>query len=333
MFQTHCYDAWLGGAARDSRFAMRSHLGGTFPAPLFLFLAGISVAIIADKLLQKGVPARRIGKKIVTRGAEILGLGVLFRLQEYVISWGWAPWSDLFRVDILNTIGVSIMLMGAMCWVVLAWSAARAAPEGRTGLAQSLPRACRGDGNPGKNAHSGSSPGGTEPPYLRLVAAAIAAAITISALTPLVWTTWRPRFLPWQLETYINGVHNLGSPQPWLFPIFPWTGFAFAGLALGFILVSGWAGKIGGWIFPAIGTCGLAIVYLSKFVDSLRYVLFLWPMPGAAGDLAKSASVLWSNWARLHCLFTGSTSSLYMGVFTFLRRIVRRSWVRQKACS
>src|SRR5436190_3955861 len=104
MFQTHCYDAWLGGAARDSKFAMWSHLGGTFPAPLFLFLAGISVAIIADKLLQKGASARQIGKKVVTRGAEILGLGLLFRLQEYVISWGWAPCSDLFRVDILNTI-------------------------------------------------------------------------------------------------------------------------------------------------------------------------------------------------------------------------------------
>jgi len=38
MFQTHCYDSWLGGAARQSRFFMYSQLGGTFPAPLFLFL-------------------------------------------------------------------------------------------------------------------------------------------------------------------------------------------------------------------------------------------------------------------------------------------------------
>jgi hypothetical protein len=256
MFQTHCYDAWLGGAARDSQFAMWSHLGGTFPAPLFLFLAGISVAIITDKLLQKGVPAGQIGKKVVTRGAEILGLGLLFRLQEYVISWGWAPWSDLFRVDILNTIGVSIMLMGVMCWVVLAL---RVAPGAH---AQS------------KSQADPAGAGVDARPYTALVVTALGAAITISALTPLLWTTWRPRFLPWQLETYINGVHNLGSPQPWLFPIFPWTGFAFAGLALGFILVSGWAKRIGGWIFLAAGICGLAIVYLSKLVDSRAWQIY-----------------------------------------------------------
>ena len=41
MFQTHCYDAWLGGAARKSKFFMWSQIGGTLPAPLFLFLAWI----------------------------------------------------------------------------------------------------------------------------------------------------------------------------------------------------------------------------------------------------------------------------------------------------
>jgi hypothetical protein len=217
----------------------------------------MSVAIIADKLLQKGALARQIGKKIITRGAEILGLGLLFRLQEYVISWGWAPWSDLFRVDILNTIGVSIILMGVMCWVVLA--GARVAPgvQARGDAQVGLPRA-------DVDAR----------PYTTLVVTALGAAIAIAALTPLQWTTWRPRFLPWQLETYINGVHNLGSPQPWLFPIFPWTGFAFAGLALGFVLRSGWGKRIGGWIFLAAGICGLAIVYLSKFVDSRPWQIY-----------------------------------------------------------
>ena len=42
MFQTHCYDSWLGGAARDGGFIKLSQLGGTLPAPLFLFLAGIA---------------------------------------------------------------------------------------------------------------------------------------------------------------------------------------------------------------------------------------------------------------------------------------------------
>ena len=118
MFQTHCYDSWLSPAARESRFFMYSQLGGTFPAPLFLFLAGISFALVTDKLWQKNLSAGKVGRTTILRGAEIFGYGLLFRVQEFVISWGWAPKSDLFRVDILNTIGVSMMLMGVVCWGV-----------------------------------------------------------------------------------------------------------------------------------------------------------------------------------------------------------------------
>ena len=35
-------------------------------------------------------------------------------------AWGWAPKTDLLRVDVLNTIGLSMMLMGVLCWLVLA---------------------------------------------------------------------------------------------------------------------------------------------------------------------------------------------------------------------
>src|ERR1700687_1760607 len=120
MFQTHCYDSWLSAPARQSRFFMYSQLGGTFPAPLFLFLAGISFALVLEKLRQKNLPAGQIARTTIRRGAEIFGFGLLFRLQEYLVSWGWAPKSDLLRVDILNTIGLSMMLMGIVCWLGLA---------------------------------------------------------------------------------------------------------------------------------------------------------------------------------------------------------------------
>src|SRR6266481_6212372 len=120
MFQTHCYDSWLGGAARQSRFFMYSQLGGTFPAPLFLFLAGISFAMVTEKLTQKNLPPAQIARNTIRRGGEIFVFGLLFRLQEYVVSWGWAPKSDLLRIDVLNTIGLSMMLLGVLCWMVLA---------------------------------------------------------------------------------------------------------------------------------------------------------------------------------------------------------------------
>jgi uncharacterized membrane protein len=230
MFQTHCYDSWLGGAARQSKFLMYSQLGGTFPAPLFLFLAGISFALVTGKLLDKKVPTAEIAVTTIRRGAEIFGLGLLFRVQEFVIALGWAPWSDLFRVDVLNTIGLSMMLMGILCWLV-----------------RSFQRGSRA--------------------RLPLVLAAIGTALLIVLLTPPLWTTWRPRWLPWPLESYINGVHNLGTPQAWLFPIFPWTAFAFAGLAVGFVLQSSWARDHEVRVFASIGVAGVVLVELARSLD------------------------------------------------------------------
>jgi uncharacterized membrane protein len=258
MFQTHCYDAWLGGAARNSKFVMWSQVGGTFPAPLFLFVAGISFALIVDKQLAKGVSARQIAKTTIRRGAEIFALGLLFRIQEFGISLGWAPWTDLFRIDILNTIGVSIMLMGVVCWGVLALQESTGVPEAKFSGSATRPMAASA----------------LVRPSAKLVAAAVLTAAAISALTPMLWTTWRLRFLPWELETYINGVHNLGAPQPWLFPIFPWSAFAFAGLAFGLLMTSEPGRKLGARFFFLSALAGVALICVAKFLDTRQFQLY-----------------------------------------------------------
>ena len=224
MFQTHCYDSWLGGTARDTSFIRWSQLGGTLPAPLFLFLAGVSFALVADKMRRKGVEANEIAATTIRRGAEVFGLGLLFRLQEFVLGQPGAPWTDLLRVDVLNTIGVTLMLMGAASWLA------------RTRAANIV------------------------------LAAAIALGIALA--TPPLWTTWRPRWLPWYLESYINGVHTFDKPQPWLFPIFPWTAFGFAGLAIGFLMFSDWAVKNAAKAAALFGAGGVALFYLARWFDS-----------------------------------------------------------------
>jgi len=231
MFQTHCYDSWLSAQARQSRFFMYSQLGGTFPAPLFLFLAGISFALVTEKLRQTNLPPSQIARSTIRRGAEIFAFGLLFRLQEFLVAWGWAPKSDLLRVDILNTIGLSMMLMGILCWLVL--------------VVQRGPRT-----------------------RLALVLVAASAALLISLLTPVLWTTWRPTWLPWPLESYIDGVHNLGTPQAGFFPVFPWAAFAFAGLAVGFILQSPGARNRGARAFFSLGLAGVGLVGLARWLDA-----------------------------------------------------------------
>jgi uncharacterized membrane protein len=221
MIETHCYDSWLNADARKTEWFRYSQMGGTLPGPLFIFLAGVSVALVTEKLRAKGADRSAIAKQIVLRGAEVFGLGILFRIQEFVLGIPISPWTDLLRVDVLNILGITMILLGMLCWA----------------------------------AGSGT------PAVLRTrstVLAVIAAAAVVMA-TPILWTTCRPKFLPWAVESYINGVHIFDKPQVWLFPIFPWAAFAFVGLAVGFWLFTDFAKRREAWSFATLAAAGVAV--------------------------------------------------------------------------
>lgn len=237
MFQTHCYDSWLSPAARkSSSLIIWSQLGGTLPAPLFIFLAGVSFALVTERLREKGVERNSIARQTIRRGAEILGLGLLFRAQEFALGYPWSPWTDLLRVDVLNILGLSMMLMGVLCW---------ATGDRAAGVARR-----------------------------RSLAGGVLVAALVAILTPPLWTTHRPKFLPWPLESYINGVHIFDKPQPWLFPLFPWSAFAFVGLAAGFYMFSDFAKRKVGLAFAALGATGILADSLSAVFDSSRFRLY-----------------------------------------------------------
>ncbi len=235
MFQTHCYNSWLSPRARESAWYAWSQLLGTLPAPLFIFLAGISSAMVTQRLREKGVARNAIARTTILRGAEIYGLGLLFRGQEFLLGYPNAPWTDLLRVDVLNILGVSMMLMGVLCWATASGTLKKSR----------------------NNA----------------IASGLAAATLVAVATPWLWTTYRPRWLPWPLESYINGVHVYGRPQPWLFPLFPWVAFAFVGLALGFLLFSDFAKKAA-WLFAAVGGAGVMACGLSQLLDAAPVRLY-----------------------------------------------------------
>ena len=239
MFQTHCYDSWLSGAARGGEFYRFSQQVGTLPAPLFLFLAGVSCALVTDKLRRKGIGSNEIARTTILRGGEIFLLALLFRLQEYLLGAFHRPWTDLLRVDILNAIGASLMLMGLAC---------RIAALGGTQDARRLRKTSIG--------------------------VAVAIAVSIAIVTPPLWTTWQPHWRTWWLESYINGVHTFGTPQTWLFPLFPWSAFAFAGLAAGFFLVSDWARQkeVAALTLAAVG--GVALIALGIWLDARPMQLY-----------------------------------------------------------
>src|SRR5262249_3287743 len=68
-------------------------------------------------------------------------------------------------------------------------------------------------------------------------------------------------------ESYINGVHTYGQPQPWLFPLFPWMAFAFVGLAVGLFLLSDVAKRLRDFAFAWIAAVGVLVGVLSALFD------------------------------------------------------------------
>ncbi len=255
MFQTHCYDSWLSPQARNSAVYAWSQSAGTLPAPLFIFLSGISFALVTQRLREKRAPRNVIARTTIWRGAEIFGLGLLFRVQEFALGFRHVPWTDLLRVDVLNILGLSMILMGVLCWLTAVGPASVAKSNSSASLVDAAAPALASSRNHG-------------------IAAALCSAAAIAMATPPLWTTHRPSFLPWPMESYLNGVHIFDKPQPWLFPVFPWSAFAFAGLAVGFFLLSDLAKRWEGAFFAAIGGAGMLACVFSIKLDESRFRLY-----------------------------------------------------------
>src|SRR3954465_3076657 len=83
MMEAHLLDSWTRAGDRQSwPFAWAMILGG-FGAPLFLFLAGISVALAGGSGLRRTGDRTATARRIVRRGLWIFGLAFLFRLQAW----------------------------------------------------------------------------------------------------------------------------------------------------------------------------------------------------------------------------------------------------------
>ena len=114
MVEAHLFDSWTSALDRSERPYRWAIIIGGFSAPLFLFLAGISLALAFGSRLRKGSTADEAARLVRRRAWQILGLAFLFRLQSWLISGGAFP-QTLLKVDILNVMGLS-MLLAAVLW-------------------------------------------------------------------------------------------------------------------------------------------------------------------------------------------------------------------------
>lgn len=107
MIEAHVIDSWTRAADRQTPAFRQSLILGGFGAPLFLFLAGVAVAMSAGSKARRTGDAPLAARAVRVRGVQIFLLAFVFRFQAFVLSHGEA-WT-LLKVDILNVMGLSIV--------------------------------------------------------------------------------------------------------------------------------------------------------------------------------------------------------------------------------
>lgn len=123
MIFAHAVDSWARQDQRQSQAYFWFLVVAGMGAPMFLWLAGLSVPLAGHARMRRGASLVEASRGLQVRGWQIFGLALLFRLQAYVFSPG-ASLAGLLKVDILNVMGVSLVTV-AWLWGRSASSLAR----------------------------------------------------------------------------------------------------------------------------------------------------------------------------------------------------------------
>ncbi len=114
MLQGHVFHSFMRNDLRHEGPYLISQFVGGMPPALFLFLLGVTYSFLMDSQCRKGVPASGRVRAAAKRSGFLFIAAFAFRFQLYIVSIDKSPWTDLFRVDILNVMGLSLLLLSPM---------------------------------------------------------------------------------------------------------------------------------------------------------------------------------------------------------------------------
>ena len=112
MLQGHVFEGWVRAQDRSSEWFWLSQFLGGMPAPIFLFLVGVSLALVLDRMRQKNASPTDILQKVLRRGGWILLVAYAFRVEQFLVWYPFSRWEDVFRVDTLNCIAACSLVIG-----------------------------------------------------------------------------------------------------------------------------------------------------------------------------------------------------------------------------
>ena len=114
MLQGHVFHSFTRNDLREGSHYILSQFIGGLPPAIFLFLTGITLAFMMEKRERDCMP---MTSRIFTglhRAGYLIVMAFLFRIQLWLFAWGQTNWHEIFRVDILNCMGLSIAVFSVM---------------------------------------------------------------------------------------------------------------------------------------------------------------------------------------------------------------------------
>jgi len=108
MLEAHVFSAWVRPELKTTLAFRWAQVVAGYAAPLFLFLTGVGMVLAFEAALRKGTPLKDAVRAARSRGLMLFVAAFVFRIQEHVLGGG--PVANVFKVDILNCIGLSAMI-------------------------------------------------------------------------------------------------------------------------------------------------------------------------------------------------------------------------------
>jgi uncharacterized membrane protein len=116
MFFVHSAVAWLRPEVKGSDYWIWSMRVSGMVAPVFMFLAGVSVAMIAERGRAAGRDEHALRRQVCLRGLQILALGYGLHVTFFVCSGFAGNWLRIFKVDVLHCIGLTLAVIPWIMW-------------------------------------------------------------------------------------------------------------------------------------------------------------------------------------------------------------------------
>lgn len=114
MIQGHTFHSFTRNDLRGQGPFMLSQFFGGLPPAIFLFLTGITFAFLMHSQEKQGATGWRRIVAALKRSRYLFLLAFLFRLQLYIFGFPGSPAGELLRVDILNCMGMAMLVLAPM---------------------------------------------------------------------------------------------------------------------------------------------------------------------------------------------------------------------------